>query len=266
ESDVKSSNGTSSSTQNVAFVSSENTDSTNNVSTAYVGSTTSGNNLQKEFPSSSSLLTNQSSCGHDLYEIEEIHNKSGRKIAFDAKEPVGFDKTKVECYNCHKTGHFAKECKSKKNQDSMKKDAWKAKDTRRRSGNQEESNALMTLDGEGIDWTAHAYDEEDNFALMAFSNSNSDTEEKIRYMTVDLDDKTNLLTYHKKLLDEAEKEKAELTARVKSWQKSSDLEDTPENDRYAEGMHAVPPPMSGISIPSGPKKEIDESQFTYGPR
>ncbi|GJU14590.1 ribonuclease H-like domain-containing protein [Tanacetum coccineum] len=31
------------------------------------------------------------------------------KLQFDAKEPVGFDKTKVECYNCHKTGHFARE-------------------------------------------------------------------------------------------------------------------------------------------------------------
>ncbi|GKA42621.1 hypothetical protein Tco_0735281, partial [Tanacetum coccineum] len=41
ESDVKGSTGSSSSTQNVAFVSSENTDSTNDVSTAYVGSTNS---------------------------------------------------------------------------------------------------------------------------------------------------------------------------------------------------------------------------------
>ncbi|GKD59992.1 hypothetical protein Tco_1297501 [Tanacetum coccineum] len=29
------------------------------------------------------------------------------------------------------------------------------------------------------------------------------------------------------------------------------------------GMHAVPPPMTGIYMPQGPDKEIDESQFTY---
>ncbi|GJX65104.1 hypothetical protein Tco_0299447 [Tanacetum coccineum] len=29
-------------------------------------------------------------------------------------------------------------------------------------------------------------------------------------------------------------------------------------------MHAVPPPMTRIYIPSGPDKEIDDSQFTYG--
>ncbi|GJY96861.1 hypothetical protein Tco_0513771 [Tanacetum coccineum] len=50
--------------------------------------------------------------------------------------------------------------------------------------------------------------------------------------------------------------------------RSSDVEDSPVNDRFAnvEGMHAVPPPMTGIYMPLGPDKEIDESQFTYGPK
>ncbi|GJW13940.1 ribonuclease H-like domain-containing protein [Tanacetum coccineum] len=50
------------------------------------------------------------------------------------------------------------------------------------------------------------------------------------------------------------------------YSRSSDIEDSPVNDRYAEGMHAVPPLMTGIYIPSGPDVEIDESQFTYGPK
>nr|GEX70293.1 hypothetical protein [Tanacetum cinerariifolium] len=45
------------------------------------------------------------------------------------------------------------------------------------------------------------------------------------------------------------------------WQES-DLEDTPVNDRYAERMHAVPPPMTGNYMPSGPDVEIDYSKFT----
>ncbi|GJZ48294.1 ribonuclease H-like domain-containing protein [Tanacetum coccineum] len=50
----------------------------------------------------------------------------------------------------------------------------------------------------------------------------------------------------------------------KAW--SSDIEDSPMNNRYAEGMHAVPPLMTRIYIPSGPDKEIHDSQFTYGPK
>ncbi|GKE99943.1 hypothetical protein Tco_0023294 [Tanacetum coccineum] len=46
----------------------------------------------------------------------------------------------------------------------------------------------------------------------------------------------------------------------------SETENSLVNDRYAEGMHAVPPPMIRIYIPSGHDKEIDDSQFTYGPK
>ncbi|GJV06593.1 ribonuclease H-like domain-containing protein [Tanacetum coccineum] len=45
-----------------------------------------------------------------------------------------------------------------------------------RSGKQEDSKALVTLDGEGVDWTGHSEDEQENYALMAYSNSGSDTE------------------------------------------------------------------------------------------
>ncbi|GKD24789.1 ribonuclease H-like domain-containing protein [Tanacetum coccineum] len=204
ESDVKGSTASSSSTQNVAFVS-ENTSSTNEVSTAYGVSNSSGHNSQCENPSSYSFLANQSSCPQldhedleqlDEFDLEEMnlkwqvamismrmkkfYKKTGRKLQFDAKEPVGFDKTKVECYNCHKTGHFARECRSKENQDSRRRDAWntenKDKDIGRRSSKQEESKALVTFDGEGVDWTSHSEDEQENYALMAYSNSGSDTE------------------------------------------------------------------------------------------
>ncbi|GKA14317.1 ribonuclease H-like domain-containing protein [Tanacetum coccineum] len=148
--------------------------------------------------------------------------------------------------------------------------------------------------------------------LVAHQQSQLWYEEKIRFMKIDLDDKTDVLTYHKKLLAEAKKEKEELKAKVEKWHNSSknlnillnsqmsardkaglgygdqmnkgvlsyenevfqsvfvsrtsDIEDSLVNNRYAEEMHAVPPPMTGIYIPSGPDKEIDDSQFTYGPK
>nr|GEU47699.1 retrovirus-related Pol polyprotein from transposon TNT 1-94 [Tanacetum cinerariifolium] len=48
--------------------------------------------------------------------------------------------------------------------------------------------------------------------------------------------------------------------------KASDIEDTPVNDRYADGMYVVPPSMTGNYMPSGLNVEIDYSKFTYGPK
>ncbi|GJT05754.1 reverse transcriptase domain-containing protein [Tanacetum coccineum] len=57
--------------------------------------------------------------------------------------------------------------------------------------------------------------------LVAHQQSQLWYEEKIRFMKIDLDDKTDVLTYHKKLLAEAEKEKEDLKAKVEKWHNSS---------------------------------------------
>ncbi|GKG34431.1 ribonuclease H-like domain-containing protein, partial [Tanacetum coccineum] len=110
----------------------------NEVSTAYCVPNPSCQTSKYEQTSSYTLLANQSSCPQldhedleqiDEYDLEDIdlkwqvamismrmkkfYKKTGRKLQFDAKEAVDFDKTKVECYNCHKTCHFARECRFK---------------------------------------------------------------------------------------------------------------------------------------------------------
>ncbi|GJS54817.1 hypothetical protein Tco_0628179 [Tanacetum coccineum] len=163
----------SSSTQNVAFVS-ENTSSTNDVSTAYGVSNPSGQNSQYEHASSYSLLANQSSCPQldheDLEQLDEFDLEE-----MDLKWQVAMISMRMKKFY-KKTGHFARECRTKGNQDSRRRDAWNSRNKDgRRSGKQEDSKALVTIDGEGVDWTSHSEEEED-YALMAFAAVQAQTQ------------------------------------------------------------------------------------------
>ncbi|GKF72193.1 ribonuclease H-like domain-containing protein, partial [Tanacetum coccineum] len=48
--------------------------------------------------------------------VKRFIKKTERNLNFNGKETVGFDKTKVKCYNCHMRGHLARECKAPRNQ------------------------------------------------------------------------------------------------------------------------------------------------------
>ncbi|GJZ10230.1 putative ribonuclease H-like domain-containing protein [Tanacetum coccineum] len=118
--------------------------------------------------------------------VKRFYKKTGRKLIFNGKEPVGFDKTKVECFNCHRRGHFARECRAPRNQGNRNGDAgYRSRDNTRRTVPVETSdalvvqdNALIVQDGLGYDWSYIAQDEPTEFALMAYTSnsSGSDTE------------------------------------------------------------------------------------------
>ncbi|GJW49774.1 ribonuclease H-like domain-containing protein [Tanacetum coccineum] len=96
----------------------------------------------------------------------------GRKLTVNGNETIGFDKSKVECYKCHKRGHFVRKCRASRNQDNMNKESSRRSVSMKIST----STALVSCYGlGGYDWSDQA-EEGPNYALMAFSSSNSDLE------------------------------------------------------------------------------------------
>nr|GFD24730.1 hypothetical protein [Tanacetum cinerariifolium] len=74
-------------------------------------------------------------------------------------------------------GHFSRDYKAKWNQDSRKGNVGyngnKARDNSQRPASQDDSKALVTIDGEAIDWSRHVEEDTQNFAIIAYSSSNS---------------------------------------------------------------------------------------------
>nr|GEX90996.1 ribonuclease H-like domain-containing protein [Tanacetum cinerariifolium] len=78
---------------------------------------------------------------------DKFWKKTGKKISIQGSDVAGFDKLKVECFNCHKMGHFARECRASRSQDRRRRDNF-------RQGSKAEEQApkaLMAIHGVGWD-------------------------------------------------------------------------------------------------------------------
>nr|GEU81492.1 reverse transcriptase domain-containing protein [Tanacetum cinerariifolium] len=87
--------------------------------------------------------------------------KTGKKISIQGTGMAGFDKSKVKCFDCHKMGHFARECRAPRSQDRGRRDNY-------RQGSKVEEQApkaLMAIDGVGWDWS-FMENEKENHALV----------------------------------------------------------------------------------------------------
>ncbi|GJY32430.1 ribonuclease H-like domain-containing protein [Tanacetum coccineum] len=192
-----------SSSQNVAFVSTpgiSNEDNTANVqvNTASTNVSTASsidNNARLSDATIYAFLANQPNGSQVVHEdlkqihkddLEEIdlkwqlpllslkarkfYQRTGKKIIINGSDTAGYDKSKVECFNCHKMGHFERECRGPRNQESRPR----SQDSSRRTVNVEESSSKSMLAIYGVGFDLSYMTEEEiptNFALMAFSDS-----------------------------------------------------------------------------------------------
>nr|GEY52008.1 hypothetical protein [Tanacetum cinerariifolium] len=127
EAKVKSSSSARTSTQNITFVSSQTTDITNDpVSAVASGSTASAKIPVSALPNVDTL-SNAQIDADDLEKMDfkwqmamltvrarRFLQRTGRNLGANGPTSMGFDMSKVECYNCHRKGHFARECMSPK--------------------------------------------------------------------------------------------------------------------------------------------------------
>nr|GEW77297.1 hypothetical protein [Tanacetum cinerariifolium] len=258
EAEVKSLSTTSPFTQNIAFVSSQNTDSTNESVSVVVSVYVTSTKVHV------SALPNV-----DTLSDVVIYSFFARA---NGTNSIGFDMSKVECYNCNKRGHFTRECRSPKDN--------RNKETQKRNVPVETStsNAFVSqCDYVGsYDWSFQTEEEPTNYALVAFtflSSSSSDNESTLG---------RNLRKQNKKEMREnfqtSSKNLSQLLASQTSnktglgydnqvinsnvfdcdemFSSESDVSMTtsPVYDRYksGEGYHVVPPPYTETFMPLKP--------------
>nr|GEW84374.1 ribonuclease H-like domain-containing protein [Tanacetum cinerariifolium] len=96
--------------------------------------------------------------------------RAGKNLDINGQR-IGFDKSKVECFNCHKNDHFAKECRAPKNQ--YNGDIKYGRKTV--PVESPTKNALIVQDGiRGYDWSYQAKEEiPTNYAFMALTSLGS---------------------------------------------------------------------------------------------
>ncbi|GJX33771.1 ribonuclease H-like domain-containing protein [Tanacetum coccineum] len=273
EVEIKGQSSSSSNSQNVAFVSSENT-------SRQASSSTYADHVMFSFfanQSNSPQLDNEDLEQIDTDDLKEMDlkwqvamltmrvkrflKKTGRNLNFNGKKTVGFDKTKVECYNCHRRGHLARECRAPKNQGNRNGDA-----QRRVVPFDQQRNALKKSNLEIIGYQmglesleARIVVREKNEVLEEALKEKDDLKLKLNFFEESSHNLTKLISsqinakYKAGLGYDSQINESEVAHSVFN-NRESDMDDSPVNERFktGKGFHAVPPPYTGNYMPSRP--------------
>nr|GFA73197.1 hypothetical protein [Tanacetum cinerariifolium] len=267
ESEVKHSSSTGTDSYNLAFVSSTTTDSTTDSVSVAVNVSAVGAKL------TASTLPNVDSLSNaiDVDDLEEMDlkwqmamltmrarrflQKTGRNLGANGPTSTGFDMNKVECYNYHRKGYFARECRS-------------PKDSRRTAVAEPREGMFQLRPQLQMHWSLSVMVHE---PMIGAIKQRRNLQTLLSWLFHHIHP-IHLLIMRQKL-DSTEKERDDLNMKLEKFQTSSKrLTDLlasqtskkaglgwpPSNlyDRFVPsgGYHAVPPPVTGTFMP--PKLDL----------
>ncbi|GKE36564.1 ribonuclease H-like domain-containing protein, partial [Tanacetum coccineum] len=75
---------------------------------------------------------------------KKYYQRTGKKIFINGNDIARYDKSKVECYNCHKLGHFAREYRAPRSKEGQFRNQ---DNTKKQENNEDTSKAMLAIDG-----------------------------------------------------------------------------------------------------------------------
>nr|GEV10822.1 hypothetical protein [Tanacetum cinerariifolium] len=210
--EVKSSSSAGTTTQNITFVSSSNTDSTNEP----VSATATVFVVSAKIPVSS--LPNVDSLSNDVIYLffasqsfsPQLDNDDLKQIDADDLEEIDLKwqmaMLTVECYNCHRKGHFARECRSPKD---ARRNGVAEPQKRNVPVETTASNALVSQ-CESVE-----------ARLLVYQQNESVFEEDIKLLKLKVQLRDNALVSLRQNLEKAEQERDDLNLKLEKFQTSS---------------------------------------------
>ncbi|GKA81847.1 putative ribonuclease H-like domain-containing protein [Tanacetum coccineum] len=118
-------------------------------------STNEVNTANVQVSTANSTVSTNSTLDNDLEEMDlkwqlallsiramMYYQRTRKKITINGSDTAGYDKSKVQCFNYHKMGHFARECKNPRNQESRPRN----QDSSRRTVNVEDPSSKLCFE------------------------------------------------------------------------------------------------------------------------
>nr|GEY81895.1 hypothetical protein [Tanacetum cinerariifolium] len=231
-----------------------------------------------------------------IYETEVKHSSStGRNLGANGPTSMGFDMSKVECYNCHRKRHFARECRSSKDS--------------RRTGAAEPQRRTVPVETSTSNALVFQCLESIEVRLLVYKQNEYVFEENIKLLNIKVQLKDTTLFTLRQKLEKAEQERDDLKLKLEKFQTSSknltellasqinektglgynsqvftqamfdcddyfslesDCESWPHSSLYDRfqlngGYHVVPPPYTGTFMPPKPDLPVETSILAATP-